>query len=363
MTQETLGYVELEWTCKRCGTKNPGSQKTCANCGAAMDVQDQFELPAQQVLTTEPEKVEAAQAGPDVHCPYCGARNPAAAKTCVQCGAELGEATAREAGHVLGAFQTGPAAEQPCPYCGQPNPPNAPRCTKCGGDLIKKPSPPPGRARPEAAARPNRTSLGIAIGVGVLILVCICAITFFVLSTRTTDATGVVQALAWERTIQIMEERPAAHEAWSDQIPSGADKGTCTRKVRSTQSQPAPGAEKVCGTPYVIDQGSGQGKVVQDCTYKVYDDWCKYTSKEWQVVNQLVARGSDANPRWPELNLRSGQREGERGETYSVTISGKDKQYTYSAPNAAEFVRFTPGSKWTFKVNALGGVSSLQLEK
>ena len=357
MTQETLGYIELEWTCKRCGTKNPGSQKMCSSCGAAMEAQDQFELPAQQVLFTVSAEAEATQAGPDVYCPYCGTRNLASAKTCSQCKAELGEATAREAGQVLGAFQTGPVAEQPCPYCGQPNPPNAPRCAKCGGDLVKKPAPTPGGA-PATPIRPNR--LGIALGVGALILLCICAIAFFALSTRTTDATGVVQSLTWERTIQIMEQRAVARETWSDQIPSGADKGTCTRKVRSTQSQPAAGAEKVCSTPYVIDQGSGKGKVVQDCNYNVYDDWCRYSIKEWQAVNQAVARGSDANPYWPELSLRPDQREGEREESFLVTLSVKGKTYTYSAPNAAEFARFAPGSQWTFKVNALGGVSSLQ---
>ena len=360
MTQETLGYIELEWTCKRCNTKNPGTQKMCSGCGAPMETGDQFELPAQQVLTTEPEKAEASVAGPDVHCPYCGARNPAGAKTCSQCQAELGGATAREAGQVLGAFQTGPVAEQPCPYCGQPNPPNASRCGKCGGDLIKKPAPTPGSA---PAAPTGRNRLGMILGVGALILLCICAITFFALSTRTTDATGVVQSLSWERTIQIMEQRPVTHETWQDQLPAGADKGACTRRVRSTQPQPAPGAEKVCGTPYVIDPGSGKGQVVQDCNYNVYDDWCKYTSREWQVVNQLVARGSDMSPRWPESSLRSDQRQGEQGETYLVTLLSQDKKYTYTASNAAEFARFTHGSQWTFKVNALGGVSSLQPAK
>jgi len=47
MSQETVGYVQLEWTCKRCGSKNPGTQKTCANCGNPMSEQDQFELPSQ----------------------------------------------------------------------------------------------------------------------------------------------------------------------------------------------------------------------------------------------------------------------------------------------------------------------------
>jgi hypothetical protein len=358
MTQETLGYVELEWTCKRCGTKNPGSRKTCASCGAAMDTQDQFELPQQQELIAGSDT--AAQPGPDVHCPFCGTRNSADAPTCSQCGAILSEAAARPAGQVLGGLQTGPVAEQPCPYCGEPNHPNAARCKKCGGALVKQPlpaSPPP----PKASGQPSKAILGI--GAVALILLCICGIALAALSARTTDASGVVQSLAWERTIEIMEQRPVTHENWENQIPSGADKGTCTRKVRSTQAQSAPGAEKVCGTPYVIDQGTGKGKVVQDCEYNVYDNWCKYTAQEWQVANRAVAQGTDARPRWPELNLRSNQREGEREEKYLVTLVGNNTKYTFSPPTAAEFVQFTPGSRWTFKVNTLGGVSNVQPAK
>ena len=326
-----------------------------------MDTADQFELPQQQALIAESDTAKSAQAGPDVHCPYCGTRNPGDAKSCSQCGAELAGAGVRESGHVLGAFQMSPAAGQPCPYCGEPNPSNASRCAKCGGDLVK--APPPGPARPGAPVQRSKISLGIVIGAAVLILLCICAIAFSVLGTRTTEASGVVQSLAWERTIQIMEQRPATHEAWEDQLPSGADKGACTQKIRTTQSQPAPGAEKVCSTPYVIDQGSGKGKVVQDCQYNVYDKWCKYTVREWQVVTKAIAKGSDTNPGWPAVNLRPDQREGEREEKYLVTLMGNDKKYTYSAPSAAEFARFTPGSRWAFKVNALGGVSNIQPAK
>src|SRR5512136_2916222 len=115
MTREVLGYVELEWTCKRCGTRNPGSQKTCSSCGGAMDEKDQFELPAQQQLITDQGEIEKAQHGPDVHCPFCGTRNAAGSTTCSQCGADLKEAAARQTGRVLGALQTGPVAEIPCP--------------------------------------------------------------------------------------------------------------------------------------------------------------------------------------------------------------------------------------------------------
>ncbi len=292
-----------------------------------------------------------------MHCPYCGTRNPASAKTCLQCQAHLDEAAARPAGQVLGGLQTGPAPEQPCPYCGEPNQPNAPRCKKCGGTLVKPPSP----ARPPASQASGQQNKGVLIiGAVALILLCVCGIVFATMTMRTTDVSGVVQSLAWERTIEIMEQQPVTRETWENQIPSGADKGTCTRKVRSTQVESAPGAEKVCGTPYVIDEGTGKGKVVQDCQYNVYDNWCKYTAKEWQVASRAIANGSDANPRWPELNLRSDQRAGEREEKYQVTLMGNDAQYTFSPSTAAEFARFTPGSRWTFKVNALGGVSNVQ---
>jgi hypothetical protein len=325
-----------------------------------MDAKDQFELPGQQVLNAE--AAQAAPAGPDVHCPYCGARNVANAAACVQCGAALTEAQAREAGQVLGALQTGPVADVPCPYCGEPNHPNAPRCKKCGGALIKPPAPArPAPSQAVAAAKPNKAILGV--GAVALLLLCICGIAFAALTMRTTEASGVVQSLAWERTIEIMEQRPVTRENWENQIPAGADKGTCTRKVRSTQAQPAPGAEKVCGTPYVVDQGTGKGKVVQDCQYHVYDNWCKYTVKEWQVANRASAKGNDANPRWPALNFRSDQREGDRAEKYQVTLMSDDKEYTFSPSTAAEFAQFAPGSRWKFKVNALGGVSDIQPAK
>ncbi len=359
MTQETLGYVELEWTCKRCGTKNPGSQKTCSGCGGAMSDQDQFELPAQQVLITDENALKEAELGADIHCPYCGTRNKAGSKTCAQCGGDLVEGAARQAGKVMGAFQAKPVPDAPCPYCGTLNPATALKCAKCGGSLAKQPAAPSPPALP--AKTGNRLKPGIIIvGVAALVLLCICGIVFGVLSMRTTDTAGAVQAVSWERTIQIMEQRPVTHEDWQDSLPSGAQRGTCTRKVRSTQDQPAPGAEKVCGAPYTIDQGSGKGKVVQDCKYQVYDDWCKYTVNEWTEVDKAIAQGNDLSPQWPDARLRSGQREGKRDEKYQVTFSAGDKRLAYSPKDAAELGKFKVGSQWTLKVNTFGIVTDVQ---
>jgi membrane protease subunit (stomatin/prohibitin family) len=359
MTQETVGYVELEWTCKRCGTKNPGSQKTCSGCGGAMSDQDQFELPAQQVLITDENALKEAELGPDIHCPYCGTRNKASSKTCSQCGGDLTGAAARQSGQVMGAFQAEPVPDVPCPYCGTLNLANTKKCTKCGGSLAKQATAPAPAAPTGARLKPGL----VAVGVAAVALLCICGIVFSVLSARTTDTAGVVQAVSWERTIQIMEQRPVTHEDWQDSIPSGVQRGTCMSKVRSTQDQPAPGAEKVCGAPYTIDEGSGKGKVVQDCKYEVYDDWCKYTVNEWTEVDKATATGNDLRPQWPDARLKSGQREGNRDERYGVVFTANDKRLEYSPKDATEFSRFNVGSQWTLKVNTFGTVTGVQPAK
>src|SRR5512136_1212296 len=93
MPQETVGFVNLEWTCKCCGSKNPGTTKICSSCGNVMSETDKFELPAQQELIKDEAVIAKAERGPDVTCKYCGARNVADAKTCSQCSADLTEAS------------------------------------------------------------------------------------------------------------------------------------------------------------------------------------------------------------------------------------------------------------------------------
>src|SRR6185369_5970429 len=68
----------------------------CENCGSPQPENVQFELPSEQKLVTDEAALKAAQEGPDIHCPFCGTRNPASAKTCSQCGGDLTGGKARE---------------------------------------------------------------------------------------------------------------------------------------------------------------------------------------------------------------------------------------------------------------------------
>jgi len=357
VTQKTVGYVELEWTCQRCGTRNPGTVKTCQSCGAAMAQEDKFELPAEAKLITDPAKLVSAERGPDIHCPDCGARNVAGAPKCTQCGGPLTEGQARAAGQVLGAHQTGPVPDVQCPFCGTLNPASAVKCSKCGGALLKAPAP-----APAAPAAPAKGMSRWAIILAVLgVVICIGAIVLITsLTGRTTDTLATVQSVAWERSIPVLEQRPVKHEDWQDELPAGVQKGDCSKKLRKTQDEPAPGAEEVCGTPYTKDQGSGVGKVVQDCKYNIYDQWCSYTLLEWQVVSQLRAAGNDLNPQWPQMTLTANQRAGEKPvEKYQVVFKLEDKAETkqYTPDNADEFAQYAVGSAWTLKINGLGHVT------
>ncbi len=60
-SKKTLGYVQLEWTCPNCNSRNPGPVKTCQNCGAPQPDNVQFEQPAEQKFVTDEKAVKAAQ--------------------------------------------------------------------------------------------------------------------------------------------------------------------------------------------------------------------------------------------------------------------------------------------------------------
>jgi hypothetical protein len=119
---------------------------------------------------------------------------------------------------------------------------------------------------------------------------------------------------------------------------------------------------EVCGTPYTEDEGSGLGRVVQDCQYEVYDQWCSYTSDEWRVANTTVLRGSDLNPTWPSLSLANGQQAGDRTESYAVTFQAEEngQTYLYRLKDSTQFTQYTAGSRWILQINGFGTVVGVE---
>ncbi len=358
MAKKTIGYVHLEWSCPGCGTRNPGPQKFCNGCGAPQPEGVQFEQPAQEELVKDEAEIARAKAGPDVHCPYCNARNPGTAKFCGACGGDLAGAKAREAGRVVGAYRAGPAEAVVCPACGKANPASAQTCANCGASLVPAKAEAPAAQPAARAAGPRIGGLGVVIA-GVLL--CVAAIVVVFLLTRPSQAlTGEVQSVQWTRAIAVEALGPVQYEGWLDEIPQDAEVGDCRTEYRQTQAEAAPNATEVCGTPYTVDTGGGYGEVVQDCVYDVYDEWCSFVQQEWTTVDTVTASGTDLSPYWPEVSLTAGEREGEGQESYQVVLWTEQGSYEYTPSDATEFSQFQIGSQWLLNVNSFGTLVSVE---
>ena len=353
MARKSLGYVNLEWECPNCGTRNKGTDEQCVSCGASQPADVQFIQPAQEEFITDEVEIAAARKGADIHCGFCGTRNPADATTCSQCLGDLAEGAKRQSGRILGDHRDEAAADVACPSCGTMNAANNSRCQNCNAALPKAkqtaPAPPPAT---------NGFPKWVLIPVGVLLLLCLCI--FGALWFRTSDVSGRVDGASWEYSIGIEELGPVEKSDWDDQVPNDAENISCRQEVRSVQDSPAPNSQEVCGEPYTIDTGSGAGEVVQDCEYHVYDDMCTYTVLEWIEVDREVARGNDYSPNWPTVNLRSGQREGSRNEDYTIIFRTDGKNYDYSPSNMTEYVIYQPGSNWVLKVNTFDALIDVE---
>jgi len=283
--------------------------------------------------------------------------NPAGTVNCIQCGGDIQAGLARKAGEVLGAHETVAVPDKPCPFCNQPVSANAQRCPHCGGSLVEAAKP----AAAPATVKATKTPIWLIIVGALLGVACIGSlIAFIVMSTRTSDVTASVASLQWQLSVDILSQQPVQRSAWREDVPAQAQDISCQDKYKETSSFPVPQATEVCGTPYVVDQGSGAGKVVQDCEYLVYASYCSYTVLDWVVVDTAVMQGDDNTPQWPSLSLQQGQQEGESHETYQVIFGAGGQSYSYTPADMAEFSQFQLGSEWTLAVNSFGQINELR---
>jgi ribosomal protein L40E len=360
MSQETLGYVKLEWTCPKCGGRNPGTDKTCGGCGALQPQDVQFEQTEGAQASQDEALKKLAEAGPDIHCPFCGTRNPASATVCSQCGGDLKEGARREVGKVVGAYKTGPAKQVACPSCGSLNPETALRCAQCGASMTRQPQAPAAPTAAPAAARPGWITYAILA----VVILCVLAGAAFMISRLTAreEFTGVVQNVAWQTSVAIQELGPVQYQGWEDQIPQEAQVGGCSDQVRSVQdTQPlSEKYNKVCGTPYTVDTGSGVGKVVQDCQFEVLAPYCEYTLQEWRVVNQAVQSGNNYSPAFAQPQLAGNQRLGEQNTTYVIVFETDQGQYEYSVNSLEEFQQYQLDSRWILTLNGFNQIVGLE---
>lgn len=356
MARKVKGYVELYWRCPSCGSENLGSHAYCTSCGSPQPRSVDFHQGSKQQLISDPERLKRAKAGADIHCGFCGMRNPADAASCSQCGSELNQGTRRSAGKVLGAFSEGASQPVRCTNCGTMNAGTRLKCGSCGTSLSHGAAPKKAPAAAAAAQPLNRNAL--LIGGGVLLLLCAAIYFLFI---RTQAVVGSVTAANWTRAVAIEAFGPVEMEDWLDEIPGDGYNLSCREDIRRTQDEPPASGryDEVCGTPYNVDSGGGFAEVVQDCEYRVYEDYCTFSLDAWAPVSTVEIEGIGLKAEWPSPVLASSQRLGEQSAQYECVFASGGRDYTYSTDSFAEFQECVIGSTWSLQINALGGVASI----
>jgi hypothetical protein len=348
--RRTLGYIQNEWTCPNCSTRNKGGVKTCENCGSPQPENVQFELGADQKFVTDENQVKAAQAGADIHCGFCGTRNPATAETCSQCGGDLKEGKAREAGRVMQAPPPPPKVVK-CNNCGTENPGSNANCSSCGSALPKAqaaqavaPQPVKPAVKPAAKKKTNWLLIG-----GILAFVAVCCVVIggaaLLIPTRSTQ--GTVTSVHWQTSVPVEELQAIDYSNEEGSPPSGAYDVSCHDESREVCEQTT------------IDKGNGYSEVVEEC-HDETEQYCSYTLDEWRTIQTYRLEGNDLDPVYETPNYASDQRLGNQSEDLTVTFSTEDGTESYSPGTITEFKKFVIGSIWTLKMNVLGGVVSAE---
>lgn len=354
MQRRSKGFVQLEWVCPNCEGRNPGPEKTCQQCGAPQPENVQFQRAAEEKLVTDEKGAAAAKAGADIHCGFCGTRNPATATTCSQCGGDLKEGKARQAGQILQAAPTPPKAIT-CSNCGFENPGTASTCGQCGAPLPKavapQPQPQPTAAMkagaiPAGKPKPKGLNLLLFGGIGVFLAICCAAILFlFVFPSQSVEAT--VANVYWQTSVPVQEVQAVNYSNERGSPPSDAYNVSCRTE-----------SEEICEQK-TVDQGNGYAEVVEECHTET-EQYCSYTLDEWQTIQTYQLDGNDLFPVYAEPSIFNGQRVGTASQTLSVYFDTSKGEITYSPGTVTEFQQFQPGSTWTLKLNALGGVVSVE---
>jgi len=349
-SRRTIGYIQNEWTCPNCGTRNKGGLKTCENCGAPQPENVQFELPSEQKFVADEASISAAKAGADIHCGFCGTRNPATAETCSQCGGDLTQGKAREAGRVMQAPPPAPKVIK-CDNCGNENPGSNAVCSNCGSPLPKAVAPAVAAQAAAAtnagkAVAPKKTNWLLIGGIfGALVLACVLVASLFIFPTKSVEATVV--DVHWQTSVPLQEIRPVDYSNERGNPPSDAYDVSCRDESRDVCEQKT------------IDKGNGYSEVVEECHTET-EQYCSYTVDEWTTIQTYTLDGNDLRPVYESPNVSTDQRVGDQSEELIVTFSTEKGEETYEPGTVSEFQQFTVGSTWKLKMNALGGVVGIE---
>lgn len=357
--------VRNQWTCQNCQSVNPGQVRNCEKCGAPQSVDTKFS-PTSEVVT-DPTELRAANGGADIHCEYCGTRNPASAKTCSQCIADLKEGKQRKHGDI---FETSEDESN----------------QDSNGDDTS--GVPPDQPVYDYSLQGEEVgiygilghpALRIAGGIAIIALIVYVIYNLFF---NITPVPVTLTSFTWERNIPVESYEWQNHQGWS--IPAGGVEishedrttgyGTKTEREWERVGERKVGEYK-CGEE-TTDLGNGYSEVEDimcDETEDVYDwvdhevtDYSKptvepyyfYKIQEWVVVGNCPASGQGNQLYWPNCPLQEGQRYGFETQTFYVNfLDEKEESHSLVSTDEGWFVSLHEGQICNANRNGFGGLN------
>jgi predicted nucleic acid-binding Zn ribbon protein len=349
MARHGAGDYQMLWDCRFCGTKKllGVTHRHCPNCGAAQD-------PAWRYFPAEEDMVALENhqyVGADKICPACSQPNSAASTYCSECGADL--ATGKQA-ESQGVRELGTGGAE----------------SDTRRDVVKDQFVAE-MARVDALEAAKPIFLGLRkkewiVGgaISTVVLLIVAAVFAF---TYRKDVSGTVQALTWQRSIDIESFAQHTDASWDDNVPGDAYSVSCSTRQHGTKKV-ANGSHQECRD---VDKGDGsfsrECKTVTDYREEpVYDQWCAYTVDRWGKNRAVTAQGDVAQtPYWPQYALAPGggskrygqERAGDKHETYTVVIRQSDGKKTHECayPDQSTWARYSPGMEVALRVGIAGG--------
>jgi hypothetical protein len=195
----------------------------------------------------------------------------------------------------------------------------------------------------DAKKKPNWLLLG---GIGAaLAICCVAMLVLFVFPSQSVQAT--VADVYWQTSVPVQEIRPVDYNDERGSPPSGAYNVSCRDE-----------SQEICEEK-TIDRGDGSAEIVEECHTET-EQYCDYTVDEWTTIQTYTLDGHDLNPYYEQPSLSGEQRLGNENADYTVYFDTNKGEITYNPGDLSEFQQFQPGSTWTLKLNAVGGVVSVE---
>jgi hypothetical protein len=195
-----------------------------------------------------------------------------------------------------------------CRFCGTANAAGAGRCRSCAassgaaataGEASRVPAPAP-------AAKSPRSGRARTLALVALVAALMGAATAY-LARRPGAETVTVAGFEWERTVEIEDRETIRQESWADEVPEGARIVARRRMLHHVERRQVGTRD---GRPAYRDE-------------RIYAQRVAYDADRWSVVRTLRSSGRDQSPRWPDIRLNLGEREGQRGQSYVVVLEGR----------------------------------------